>query len=623
MSVLEKLEKTNQTRGDDRIGLSGIWHLVRRHIVLVLVITAACVAATFAVVSEMEPHYKSRSTVVMALQDTRVRATDVQLESFELSRVVIETELDVLKSREFAAEVTTVLSLFDDPGFAGVVDPDQPEPEVARRERVIDKMLSSYSVSRHGESLAIEITATSVDPALAADIANTVAEIYILKSMLKRREGITQSIEFLRTRVDELGEELSQSELELAADIRENNLDDQNLPIRLRADVERLTSIYEVVRDDPASVEEAPLIAKELEEAQAALHARTRAELALMRKERSLELLRARYQTSIEKLNELETQLQFVGQGARQVSVARVPVDPYWPNPRLAVAASAAAGFTLAFIIAYLTENMNTRVWSENQILRVTGLVNYGFLPRIKKRGLFPRRHEPLWFLENNPNSSFAEALHSFLTLWFNVGSAGKVMMVTSGLPNEGKSTVAVSLAAAAARDGMKVLVLDFDSHRRGAMKLFGVEQTALSVEEVLAGDGASEPVSVEGEAMEGITLLSLKTRSKSPLPALKTALAELKEGLLGYYDLILVDTPPVLIVDDACRLGPLIDRTLLVVRWGNTTEAVLRDATEKLSMNGIEVSATLVNDVDTRKHRRYGYGGYAHYYSYGTSDYS
>ncbi|MBV1926891.1 MAG: hypothetical protein KUG62_07015, partial [Rhodobacteraceae bacterium] len=114
-----------------------------------------------------------------------------------------------------------------------------------------------------------------------------------------------------------------------------------------------------------------------------------------------------------------------------------------------------------------------------------------------------------------------------------------------------------------------------------------------------------------------------VNTRAKLPPEALKRALVQLKKKLSKDFDLILVDTSPVLIVNDVCRLGPLADDTLLVVRWGQTTEAVLRDAKETLERNGVSVTATLINDVNPNKHRNYGYGGYVHYYSYGKYDYS
>ncbi|WP_299503533.1 AAA family ATPase [uncultured Roseobacter sp.] len=622
MTAQGPISQLGQTEPEGRVGLDGAWSIVRRHLLMVILIVTAFVGLAYAAVSYLPEEYKTRSTVILTLLETRVSATEVELETFELSRLVIETELDILRSRDFAVEVAEALQFFDEPTFAGepgvVEDPNDP----VWREKVIDKTLKSYTVFRQGESLAVEIVAESTDPRMAANIANQVARSYIEKSVLKRREGIVQSIEFLRGRVDQLGEELSQSELSLAAFIRENDLDDENLSDQLRADVDRLVSIESILSKDPTAQDEFEATTQDLRAAEAALHDRTRSQLSLMRMERSMELLRARYQTAIEKLNELENQLQFVSQGARQVSVARVPIDPFWPNKRTTLAVSVVAGLALAFIAALLLEGLNNKLWNEDQTIAASGVPNFGFVPKIKKKGLFSREYSPIWFLHANPNSGFAEALRSLITLWFNLAAGGKVVMVTSGLPNEGKSTLTVALAAAAANDGMNVLVLDLDSHRRGASKMLGSTEKLATFQDVLSGKTVGVPAYVDGEEVEGVQVLGLQTRHKTSPQDLKQDLQALSKKLSADYDLVLVDTPPVLVVDEPCRFGALVESTLLVVRWGRTTDEVLRDTVGKLASNGVEVSGTVINNVDPRKQRRYGYGGYAHYYSYGASGY-
>ncbi len=620
MTVQERIEHTVVSQSEGRVGLDGISHIVRRHLPMMLAIVAVVVGITFLAVRLLEPRYRTVSTIVMTMLDTRVSASEVELETFELTRTVIETEMDILRSRVFAADVAEAMSLFNDPAFVPYADPGSPGSTADRREKVIDKTLASYKVVRRNESLAIEIIATSNNPLLAAKFSNTVAETYILRSKLKRTELISGSIKFLRTRVSELGEEISQSELQLAAFIRQNKLDDLTLPDRLRAENDRLSSIYDAVKDEEALKDESDSVAKELAEIQVALHERTRSELALMRMERSIELLRLRYQNSIEKLNELETQLEFAGQGARQVSFARVPTKPYWPNPRVAVAVSGVAGLVLAFVAALLLDGLNYRLWSERQTSRVSGLANFGFLPSIKEHRFLGREDASSWFLDGDATPSFFQALRGFLTLWFNLITDGKIVMITSGFPSEGKSTVAVSIASAAAKEQMKVLVLDLDNHKRGATKIVGSDAKPASAADVLADKVSPEPVVVDGET--AFHLLSLQMLDDQSPANAKSTLKRLNTKLRKHFDLVIVDTPPTLIVHDACRLGDLVDKTLIVVRWGNTSEAVLRDTVDKLERNGIDVTGTIINDVNTRKHRRYGYGGGADYYSYNKSGY-
>ncbi|WP_299147649.1 AAA family ATPase [uncultured Tateyamaria sp.] len=602
-------------RSDERVGLDGIWRIIRRRMALIVCVTAAIVTATYVIVSTMEPEYKTRSTVVLTTLDTRVRSSDVQLETFELSRATIETELNILRSREFAYQVLDTLQPHDNPAFMDTDTADVLEGEASLRERMIDKMLSSYSVFREGESLAVQIVATASDAALAADIANAVAETYIAQNVQKRRQAISSSITFLRERVQMLGEELSAAELALASFIRENELDDMDLPIQLRGDVDRLTAIV-AARGDSADEDGAGArAAAQLEQTQAALHARTRAELSLLSQERAMELLRVRYQSSIERLNDLETQIDFIVQGDRQVSFARIPSQAASPNAPVALAASVLAGLVLSFVAALALESVNTRLWNEDQTSAVSGLPNFGYTPRIFKHEYVGNLYKPSMFMLSHPYSAFTEALRGFLTIWFNMIEKSRIVMVTSGLPNEGKSTVAVALATAAAQDGMRVLLLDLDFHRQGAAALLEVSRSKSSLEDVL--DGAKLPDVVVLDEAENVSLefLSIKMRNKTPPNVFKAQLSELRTHLNEAYDLVLVDTPPVLILDEACRLNSLVDNSILVVRWGKTTQDVLRDACERLQRNSVPVAGTIINDVDLSKHRTYGYGGYAHYY--------
>ncbi len=606
--------------GLNRFGGAGLddgWRLLKRHLTLILAIVVGAIAVTFVVVKNLEPQYRAYSTMILTSIGTRIDTTETELETFELTSTVIETELDILRSREFVAEVIRVMTEAGSPTFLALLETNADEIAEIRRESTIDLMLAAYTALRQGESMAIEVAATASDADLATDIANTVVDVYIARTSANRQMGIINSIEFLRDRVEGLGEELSRSELELAIFIRENELDNINLPNQLRAEVDRLTAILGSLRLSSAPSDDIQRVQDELDSAESRLQDRTRSELQLLRRERSMDLFRLRYQTAIEKLNDLETQLQLVGRGAEQVSIARVPLKPYWPNTIAALAVGALGGIVLAMVSVLLIESLNTRIMSEDQVARETGLRSFGALPRVKGQGSFRNEATPIRYMLQNPRSPFVEGLRSFLTLLFNLGGEGKVVMIASGLPYEGKSTICVSIAAAAAQDGLKVLVLDFDSHRRGASRMLQSEAEPVELDKIKSERIEPKQVVVDGEPLDGVYLLPVQARPKMPPMAVKEALTDLNAAVRTHFDLVLVDTPPVLVVDDACRFGPLVDNTLLVVRWDATTVDALRDTVETLTRAGIEVTATVFNDVDVRKGRKYGYGGYTHYYGY------
>ncbi|WP_298908507.1 AAA family ATPase [uncultured Aliiroseovarius sp.] len=603
----------------DRIGLDGFWLILRRYLRLIILIVLAIVAVTYIVVERLEERFTARATLVLTGLDTRVRQTDTQLESFELSRAVIETEMDVLKSRAFANQLAEHLGLYDDPSFVSPPTDDRAIDPALRQEQVIDKIQASYNVIRSGESRAIDVIATANSARLAADIANAIPAVYIENNLAEQRASVSDSIVFLRERVETLGEEMTVAEVELANFIRENKLDDDQLPDRLRSQIQYLTTFLKSADAN----QDAEQLQGELVRVEAELQERTRAELEQMRRERLLDVQRLRYQTAIEKLNELETQINLVSQGARQVSVARPPVAASWPNKKAALVIAAVGGLVLAFVVALILDLMNRRLWNEAQTMRISGLPNAGFLPRIGRDAGAMRHEGVAKFLIAKPHTMFAQAVRGATGLWFDDNNEGWVVMITSGLPHEGKSTVTVALGVSAALDGLRTLIIDMDSHREAASKLLEANTKPAKIADVLAGDVTPSPVSLGGKTVEGLEFLSVDARSGSNLKAQRAQLATLRAELREKYDLVIVDTPPVLVVDDTVRIGVLADEIWQVVRWGRTPESVLVDSVERLKREGLPITATLINDVDTRRHQRLGYGGYAQYYNYGEGYYS
>jgi len=612
MTVSERLIAPVQEPASGGLGLDGLGLLLRRRARVMLLVIFAVVAAAAAYLQTAEERFRARATLVLTLSETRVNRTAVELESFELSRAIVETELDVLRSRQFAGALAEALSLAEHPAFV----PEPGAPAMGEGERsaaIIDKLLASYSVFRSGESLAIEIVAETVDAELAAAIANGVARTYIDLNARRQRDEIEHSIAFLEQRVETLLRELNQAEIELADFIRENDLDDADMVTTMHAEESRLSAILTVIGSSPSERAEAAAVSADLAAVQERLRNHTRAELALLRREWSMDVLRSRYQLSVERLNDMEMQLDFVAQSARQVTVAEVPVGPSSPNREVTLGLSLVAAAALAFVAALIADTFNRRTWSEEDTLRVTGLRNLGGIPRLRRRGLFFRSHAPLRTLVDRPPPAFAEALRGILTLLANSsrGDGPKVLMVTSSLPNEGKSTVAVSLAASAALDGLSVLLVDLDAHRGGATAFAGAKAQQISLEELADGEAAPDGLRVPSPVLRGLDVLSLGVRGRMNPHVVRAAQARLMPLWRDTYDLVVIDTPPVLVLDDACRVGQLADQVLIVARWGRTSTDILREAYERLARNGIEVAGTVLNDVDARTSHRYRTGAY------------
>ena len=192
--------------------------------------------------------------------------------------------------------------------------------------------------------------------------------------------------------------------------------------------------------------------------------------------------------------------------------------------------------------------------------------------------------------------------------------------LVTSSLPNEGKSTVALSVAGSAARDGLRVLVVDLDVHQDGVTALAREKHTAASLEAMAKYPDtpqkwypsdhrtASRSTSVDDFEIgpktlaHGLELISVGAQGRLNPNVLEDVRNKLIPELRKHYDLILLDTPPVLVLNDACRFGRMADTVLIVVRWGQTKCDNLRETHDRLKRNGSVMFGTILNDVDPRK---------------------
>ena len=611
---------------DPRIGVSGVGSLIFRNLALMAGIVVVVMGIATALILNLEERYSARATIVLEVSGTRINLPDALLESIDVSRAQVETEIDVMRSRDFAASVADRLDLFQDPDFnpfltgAGGSEPVTTEG----REAVIGALLRSYVVVRSGESLALDIIVTNENPVRTAEIANAIAAEYIDQSLATKRESVEASISFLQDRVQVLGGALVTSESDLAAFIRSNNLEDEEYAAELRAQMERQASILSLTRETSTDEAEISALEDELAALEEQLQDRTRAELALRNRERALEMERDRYQVFVDRLNQLASQMDILQPGARQISVAEAPRTPSWPNTNAALALSLVGALAFAFVAALLREGTDRRIRSDAGVARAAGLQTLGQVPHLKRRDL--RKAEGLSsYLDNNPRSPFAEAVRTLLNFFENGRERDqcRILMIASGLPKEGKSTLALALAKSAAVDGLRVLLIDFDVHRQGASELLGLEDNQYTMEELWKNSFLLRAEIKRNAEACGLDALNFSKNSLIHRQAVSEGdLGKAWQALKLRYDVIVLDTPPILIVNDAARLAPIVDDAILVSRWGRTTEDGLRDAVAKLRLSGIPVAGAVINDVDIPRQARYGYGGYASYYAYGSSYY-
>lgn len=201
-----------------------------------------------------------------------------------------------------------------------------------------------------------------------------------------------------------------------------------------------------------------------------------------------------------------------------------------------------------------------------------------------------------------DPKSTVSEAFRNLRTNvhYSNIDKEIKILQVTSSIQNEGKSTVAANYAVTVAQGGKKVLLMDCDLRKPKVHKLFNVNnKTGLS--NILVGDATTEH-NIQKTKVENLFILTSGPIPPNPSEMLDSRrMKELMESVADYFDMVVVDSPPILPVTDGLILSKIADGTVLVVSLGSTQKDALKKTVEALENIDANIIGTVVNKASTR----------------------
>ena len=338
--------------------------------------------------------------------------------------------------------------------------------------------------------------------------------------------------------------------------------------------------------------------------------------------EREADANRILFDTFLSRLKETTGQEGIQKPDARIISRADVPITPSFPNIQLVFIIAFISSIFMGIGVAFVMERMDTGFRSSEQIESMLEIATLGLLPLLSGRRLSANTPED--YVLERPASSFAEALRTIHTglLLSDVDNPPKTVLITSSLPGEGKSTVAISLARMLARSGQKVLVIDADLRRPRLHKALGfsVQPGLVEVLSGLVDVGSATQL----DEKSGLHVLTAGKGAPNPPELLGSEhFRKLIGSLKERYDLVVVDSPPVLVVSDARVMANIVDKTIFVIRWVNTRREVASMSTRQLTSGGAKIAGAVLSMVNVRKHARYGYGDSGYYYGSSRKYYS
>jgi polysaccharide biosynthesis transport protein len=287
------------------------------------------------------------------------------------------------------------------------------------------------------------------------------------------------------------------------------------------------------------------------------------------------------------------------GAGGDVLKVAETPDEPVAPRPLLTGALGLLAGLLIGIAVALLRNRLDDVVHDEDAVRESLGDVEIlGWVPRWKAG-----RHDDGLVTVSLPSSRAGQAIQSLATtlrarLFRGRGAHGDsaVVLCTSAGPSEGKTTVAANLGVAAARVGMRVVVIDADLRRDGGERFPYVDQDARGLADLVHGDARLEDCLVDGP-IDGLRLLPSGVASVDPNElAASPRMDDLLAHLSRIADLVIVDTAPTLEYADALELAERADLVLLVTSLGQSRSTTLSGAAERLHQaSGSEVGAVVI----------------------------
>ena len=401
------------------------------------------------------------------------------------------------------------------------------------------------------------------------------------------------------------------------------------IDIQLKSEMKKIAS--KVKGRYTAALGREDLLAQALEKQKQAANKLNESAIEYSLLKRDLETNRQLYEGLLEKLKEAGISEGLKSNNFQIVNSARVPTYPVEPNVPRNLGFAFVLGLTSGVGLAFLLEGLDNTVRTTEQAQAISGLPPLGMIPlgsktaregAASKRLMLASSNEAVELITHvRPQSQMAESYRALRTslLLSHLGAPPKVIMVTSALPQEGKSTTSINCAVVLAQKGVRVLLIDCDLRRPSIHKTLGMGPRS-GLSNVLTGSITLKQAITVAPTLPNLDVLPAGTPPPNPAELLaSTNMRDVLAELRDKYDHIVLDTPPTLSVTDAVVLSPRADAIVLVIRSGSTTKQALRRSRDILMQVNARVSGVLLNAVDLSSPDYYYYyeyqGKYAQYY--------
>jgi len=562
------------------------------------------------------------------------------------------------------SRIRTIMGLGQDTDIA--LDPELEKNRV--KDSVVAALLDRVSVSNVRQSLVFNITVETESPTKSALIANTIAESYILNQIEVKFEATEKATAWLSNRVSELQIELETAEKKVSEftaqtqlvsieglqalerqikelryridgaattqaetekrlnDLNSAETPEQKLAIAQDSTLVRIASggldsqekrasfdaRYEAIvarvqsESIRASQQLAALKASETELANQISNQGTDM-IALQQLTRESEATRLLYEYFLTRLKETSAQEGIQKADSRMLSGSVVPANASAPKKAQILSLAMILGIMIGSGLVLLREFRTSTFRTANELEQFTGYTVIGQIPKMPAR----HRTDTLTYLSEKPTSAAAESIRNLRTslMLSNLDKKPQVIISTSSIPGEGKTTVSLSLSKFLSGLGKSVLLIEGDIRRRTLNEYFpSLPHTGIA--SVLNGDVKFADAIHRPAGFEADVLTGEKTTVNAADIFSSDRFKSFIEQMRSEYDFIIIDTPPVLVVPDARIIAECADAILFSVKWDSTSKALVEESMRFFHNSNQRITGLVLSQIDEKGMKRYGYGG-------------
>ncbi|EMP3860579.1 polysaccharide biosynthesis tyrosine autokinase [Enterobacter hormaechei] len=489
------------------------------------------------------------------------------------------------------------------------------------------------------QSGIVTLTLTGEDPDSIARVLNAIAENYLQQNIARQEAQDSRSLDFLQAQLPKISADLDQAEARLNAyraqrdsvdlSLEAKSVLDQvvNVENQLNELTFREAEISQLFKKYRALHEKRQTLERERERLNNRVSAMPSTQQEILRLSRDVESGRTIYLQLLTRQQELNISRSSAVGNVRIIDEAVTLPDPIKPRKALIIVLGALFGLMLSMGTVLVRQAFKRGITLSEQ-LEAQGMPVLATLPRsqwlwsktqLRRKNPFSRRWKhktsDVPFLPvDRPADMFVEAVRGLRTsLHFTMMEAeNRIVMISGPTQDCGKTLVATNLAAIAGQSGQRVLFIDADMRQGYVHNIFGLENRhGLSC--LLEGKRDLAEV-IQHAEKGGIDVI---TCGPDPLRPLELLLSERFLSVMSWvneqYDIVIIDTPPVLAVTDAALVARAAGTTLMVARFDKTSVKEMENTVKRLQHVGVKVSGTILNDI-VKSAALYYSSGYSQY---------